>query len=76
MTITIQLFDSNIDLGMIIIVIDESFVNGTETSLADQKGSAEATCRDFKVGEGEEAKVIGSALREVFMKTERVREVS
>lgn len=59
MAITIQLLDSNIDLG----IIDESSVDRTEASLADQEGSAEATRGGFEVGEGEEAEVVGSPER-------------
>lgn len=71
MAVTIQLLDSDIDLG----VMDEASVDGTEASLADQEGSAEAAGGGFEVGEGEESKVVGTALGEEVVESEGIGEV-
>lgn len=78
MTITIQLLDSNLNLDGIIIVIrisNKSSVDGAKASFSDQEGSAEASSGGFEVGEGEEAKVVGTAVREELVEEKGVGEI-
>lgn len=81
MSIAVQLLDCNIHIGKrgIIPILagysDNPSIHTAKPSLSNQERSTETTSGQFKVGEGEDAQIIGSPLRQEVLEINGIGEV-